>query len=177
MTKKLASGTTSPEVTQMAGISRFRVNHGKNPRVKLGGFEATRAHQSFKEECDINRIMKRFETTGVLPEMIKTNPRYGDFSNVPDFQQSMDIVNKAVEQFESLSSRVRRRFNNDPQEFLAFATDPSNMEEMVQLGLATRRKPEAPDNAVPEGKAPRQSEAPKEPSGPPKEAGDKVPPK
>lgn len=101
--------------------------------------------QHFKDECDINNIMKRFQTTGVLPDLIKSNPAYGDFSTVPDFLDAMNILNHAHDQFSSLSSRVRARFDNDPQQFLNFVNDPSNNAEMIELGLATKKQPPVVD--------------------------------
>ena len=38
----------------------------------------------------------------------------------------------------SLDAKVRQKFQNDPEAFLAFATDASNIDEMVKLGLATK---------------------------------------
>lgn len=119
-----------------------------------------RTKQSFKAECDINNILKRYEKSGLLPDLIKTNPQYGDFSNVPDYQESLNIVHKAHEQFALLDSRVRKRFDNDPAKFLAFASDPHSGDEMVALGLATIvPSPETPtkgsgkgDNTASKGK-------------------------
>lgn len=104
--------------------------------------------QSDAEGCDINRIMKRYEKTGALPDMIKMNAQYGDFSSVPDFQEALNIVNKARAQFNALDAHIRNRFNNDPAEFLDFATNPANQEEMIKMGLA-ERKPVAPPEPPP----------------------------
>ena len=103
--------------------------------------EPTRTMQSSKDECDINQIMKRFEKTGQLPETIKSDPQYGDFSSLPDFQDSLHIVQKSEDQFSKLSARVRARFENDPAKFLEFAQNPANAQEMVDLGLALKREP------------------------------------
>lgn len=100
--------------------------------------EPGRTKQSEKDSCDINIITKRYEKTGSLPEMIQREPRYGDFSNVPTFQEALEVVSLAEEQFAALDAHIRTRFGNDPAQFLAFATDKSNLEEMVKLGLATK---------------------------------------
>lgn len=96
---------------------------------------SSKAKNSFKLECDINNIMARYNRTGQLPEMIKTDPQYGDYSEAPDFQEASNIVIKAREQFEALPAKVRERFQNSPETFLAFATDKSNREEMGRMGL------------------------------------------
>lgn len=108
----------------------------------LDNFPPTMTKQSFKDECDINNILKRYEKTGSLPSMILENPQYGDYSDVPSYQDALHIVMKAEDQFSSLSAKLRERFDNDPAKFLAFADDPKNKEEMDELGL-TREGAEA----------------------------------
>lgn len=91
--------------------------------------------QADAKDCDINYIMKRFERTGVLPDMIAREPRYGDFSDVFSFQDALNVVNHANEQFMNLDVSIRNRFENDPAKFLAFATDPKNLDELGKMGL------------------------------------------
>jgi len=109
----------------------------------------SRTKQSFRAESDINNIMRRFEKTGILPDLIKSDPKYGDFSTAPSYQESLHLVMKAHAQFESLSSKIRDRFNNDPERFLNFASDPSNTDEMVRLGLAVARSTPTPSQPIP----------------------------
>jgi phage internal scaffolding protein len=99
--------------------------------------------QSDKDSCDINQILKRFEETGQLPEMIKNNPQYGDFSDPLDYQAALNVVNIANEQFMAMPAAVRTRFGHSPEAFLAFCNDPKNGDELVRMGLATK-KPEPP---------------------------------
>lgn len=91
--------------------------------------------QSDAKDCDINAIFRRFEKTGQLPDLIAREPRYGDYSDVPTYQEALDIVNLAEEQFAMLDVTIRNRFENDPSKFLAFATDVKNLDEMEKLGL------------------------------------------
>nr|QJB19452.1 MAG: internal scaffolding protein [Microvirus sp.] len=91
--------------------------------------------QADLKDCDINAIFKRFEKTGQLPDMIVRDGHYGDYSNVPDYQEALNIVSHANEQFLNLDADLRNRFDNDPAKFLEFATDPKNIEEMEKLGL------------------------------------------
>lgn len=104
--------------------------------------EPSQTQQHAKDECDINVIMKRYETKGILPDLIKENPQYGDFSEVPDYQEACAIVQKAELQFAGLDAGLRRKFDNDPVKFLEFATNRDNLREMVQLGLAIEIKPQ-----------------------------------
>lgn len=105
-----------------------------------------RTKQSDAEACDINNIMKRYEATGLLPDMIHREPQWGDFSDMATYQEAMDIVAKAREQFFSLDAHLRKEFNNDPAQFLEFCEDPKNVRRMVELGIATPvEKPEPTD--------------------------------
>lgn len=90
--------------------------------------------QSFKEECDINEIVRRFGLTGQLPENVRV-PVSGDFTGVSDFQTAMNAVTQAQEAFMELPANLRARFNNDPQRLMEFVADSGNIEEARKLGL------------------------------------------
>lgn len=88
------------------------------------------------EDSDINKIVERALKTGVMPDQASEG-LYGDFSDVPSYQEALHIVAHANEQFAALDARARFRFENNPEKFLAFVSDPRNAKEMVELGLAT----------------------------------------
>lgn len=90
--------------------------------------------QSFKDECDINVIMRQYTQTGVLPAPVR-EAWYGDFSNVGDFQDCQNRVGAAVAAFEALPAEVRAHFENDPAEIVAAFEDPSRVDELVKLGI------------------------------------------
>ena len=92
-------------------------------------------HQSMAPECDINRIMAKWQKTGVIEHANTFNGDYGDFSEIPTYQEAMNKVIRGQEVFMTLPSSVRKRFDNDPHQFLEFATDPQNGDEMVAMGL------------------------------------------
>jgi len=91
--------------------------------------------QQFKEESDINTIVNRFMKSGVMPTPVNM-PQYIDYEGVFDYQSAMNAVRSADEQFMRMDAKVRARFNNSPQEFLAFFADPANTDEAIRLGLA-----------------------------------------
>lgn len=106
----------------------------------LDGFEETLTHQSFKDECDINNIVASADMAGFLEDSGRARPEYVDFTDVPnDYQDSLNRVIAAQEAFDALPALVRRRFHNDPAEFVEFASDASNLDDMVKLGLAEMR--------------------------------------
>lgn len=92
--------------------------------------------QNFKDECDIDKILERGARTGFYP--VVNNPgRYADVSEVTDYQQALQVVSNAQSAFMALDAKVRKKFDNDPVKFLQFMNDEKNIEEMVELGLAT----------------------------------------
>jgi len=109
-------------------------------RVQIDLSQGGRTHQSFKDECDINRIMARHKKTGIIRQTTE-RPQYGDFSNLPDYQEAMNTVIQADSMFAELNSEVRERFQNNPQKFLDFCDDPENQDEAIRLGIAAKPEP------------------------------------
>jgi len=104
--------------------------------VGISNWLPSLARQEFAEECDINVIMSRYEKTGQLP-VNGAEPIYMDALNVPsDFREAMDQMIEAEKAFMMLPARVRREFENDPRAFVDFASDPENVEQLRQWGLA-----------------------------------------
>ncbi|QCQ85124.1 internal scaffolding protein [Blackfly microvirus SF02] len=101
--------------------------------------------QHFADETDVNNIVARFEQTGLWPETTGFEPRYGDTTLLPEFHEAQNLVAQAHNSFSMLDANVRRRFNNDPAEFLAFVSEPGHDDELRALGLL---------NPVPEAPAP-----------------------
>lgn len=99
-----------------------------------GEIDVGLTQQEFKDECDINEIVRRFGLTGSLPEVVNV-PRSGDFTGVVDFQTALNAVRKAEEGFMALPADLRARFGNDPQRLMAFMDDGNNLEEARKLGL------------------------------------------
>ena len=51
--------------------------------------------QSFRDECDINNIIARYETTGFLVDPMvasRRTPSFGDFSKLPDYMEAQNII-------------------------------------------------------------------------------------
>lgn len=102
--------------------------------------------QSFVPECDINNILRSYRATGQINH-IRANAAQGVYEDLPDpidYQTSLNILMEARDSFDSLPSAVRRRFGNDPREFLAFITNPANQDEAIAMGLATDTRPPPP---------------------------------
>lgn len=99
----------------------------------VGGGESM-TKQEFKEECDINTIVRRFGLTGELPTGVQA-PTYGDFEFVGDYKSAVEMVMASEDAFMKFPAEVRARFENDPQQLLEFCADSNNRAEAERLGL------------------------------------------
>jgi len=107
-----------------------------------------KTRQSFKEECDINNILARYQTSGILDFAQKHEPQYADVSAI-DYQESMLKVAQAKSMFNDMPSSLRARFKNDPAQMLDFLQNPANRAEAETLGLvnASPTPPNEPTGA------------------------------
>lgn len=99
----------------------------------------SRTIQSGKEETDVNTIVRRFAVTGMLPQ-VRDAPTYQDFADTFDFQSAMNVVRRGEAAFAALPADVRKRFGNDPGEFLTFMHDEKNIPEARILGLIPKEE-------------------------------------
>lgn len=105
-------------------------------KVQTINSDPSMTKQSFKNECDINNILKKHAKTGLINHVNQYEGNY-DVATSLDFKQAMDLVTSAQQMFDDLPSSVRDRFQNDPAQFLDFVQNPDNAQEMVKMGLAT----------------------------------------
>ena len=76
--------------------------------------------QQFKQETDINVIVKRFGITGELPQNIRA-PAIEDFVDVVDYHSAMNAIKAAEHSFAAMPAAVRERFAHNPQRFWSSA--------------------------------------------------------
>jgi len=100
------------------------------------------AHQSAKRECDINHIMAKYQKTGLVDHVAKHQGDYSDLTDVPTYHDAMNKIISANESFSTLPSSVRKKFNNNPAEFLDFVSNPENVTEMQTMGLLPIPEPD-----------------------------------
>lgn len=106
-------------------------------RIQTKNDAVSKTDQSFKEDCDVNLILKRFMKTGQqLPPITGI---YADVSEVPNLDTALTQLNQAQNAFDSLPSDVRRRFGNSPVELVNFLKNPDHYDEGVKLGLLKPR--------------------------------------
>lgn len=108
--------------------------HEASNESALRCMDKSRTAQEFKDEADINTIVKRFGLTGELPENVPMVLQ-GDFTNVTDFMGAMNLVVAARESFDAQPAEIRARFDNDPHKFLEFTSNKDNLDEAIKMGL------------------------------------------
>lgn len=135
------------------------------PRITFGipdrPESLSRTKQSFKAEADINNIMKRYYKTGILGNPLDQRKGYfGDFTDTVDYHTMSTKLIEIDQQFQTLPSKVREKFNNSPQAALDFLADEKNTDEAVDLGLLPPSAKRVAAPATPENRNP---EPPKNP--------------
>lgn len=123
----------------MAKVVKFRSAYSGQERLPFETEGESMTQQAPKHEADIRNIIKKYDRTGLIANVNRGAAKYGDFSEVNEYRESLDIVREANESFMQIPSDIREKFNNDAGEFFEFVTNPDNADEMVELGL---REPE-----------------------------------
>lgn len=118
------------------------LNRPKGSTLQFGNKDLTQ--QQFKNDADINEIVRRAKKTGSLIDpSIKVGrvPQFGDFSGVVDYHTAQNQLIEAKNAFMQLDPYVRQRFRNDPHELIEFLSDDKNRDEAEKLGLVSRKMP------------------------------------
>lgn len=108
-------------------------------KVQTDNQEPSKTQQQFKDSSNINNIMKKYHATGMITHLNQKQGSYADLSKVKDYQSSLQTVIDAQQAFMTLSSDVRKKFSNDPQELIGFLADPKNRDEAESLNLITKK--------------------------------------
>lgn len=94
-------------------------------------FGVSMTQQHFKDECDINNILKSYR--GKIPT--SEEPAFFMDCTVNDLQSAYEIAEDIGSRFDSLDSEVRAKFNNNPLELLEFVHNADNQTAAIELGL------------------------------------------
>ncbi|AXL14615.1 internal scaffolding protein [Microviridae sp.] len=106
-------------------------------RTKIADLGESMTEQSHKDECDIHNILRKFEKTGMINHVAKHQGTYGDYTNALGFQEAQIVIAEAQSMFETVPSKIREEFDNDPAKFLDFIQDDDNREQMSEMGFDT----------------------------------------
>lgn len=99
--------------------------------------------QSHKDEVNINQIIRRHGIDLIQKVAMMRAPEM-QWDDIPgnDFQEAMFKVKKAQDSFDAMPSDLRKKFNNNPAEFLDYLHNKENLNEMIELGLVNKPVPE-----------------------------------
>lgn len=100
--------------------------------------------QQHKDMCDVNKIIAKYDKTGLITHVQRIEARYGDVTGV-DFRRAQDLYLNAQKMFENLPSDIKKRFNQSAGDFLEFMENPDNRQEAIDLGLISNTTPEDKD--------------------------------
>ncbi len=130
-----------------------RASPGKKNRGQLLAlvretvYDDGRTKQCHADECDINKIMARFDKTGTISHLAKFEGVYADFSDF-DFHEQTNMLTRGREIFDELPAELRSEFHQSPAAFFAYVNDPANAKELRKKlpGLAEpgRQLPRSP---------------------------------
>lgn len=99
--------------------------------------EDTLVRQEFRDEVDVNTIMRRF---GVDVGRVfgPKQAMYGDFTDIHDFESAVAKVDEIRGRFMQLPAEVREKFQNDPQRLISAVErmTPEEFDEYVAASPA-----------------------------------------
>ena len=113
----------------------FKTGYGERQRVMTEPKGESLTQQHFAHEADVRNIIKQYDKTGLIANVQKGVARYGDYSEVNEYREALDLVNQANATFAELPAELREMFQNNAGTFLEFATNPENENKMIELGL------------------------------------------
>lgn len=105
--------------------------------------EEGKTRQSDAKSADINYIVKKYETTGVLPIAARAGV-FADVSALPTFQEAVATLDRANTYFYSLPPHVRAAFDNSPARMLDAFNAGEQREVFEEIGILEKVVPAEP---------------------------------
>ena len=120
----------------MSKIIKFKTPYGDRTRSQFATTGESLTQQSHAAAADVRNIIKQYDRTGLIANVNKGIAQYGDYSEINEYAEALNMVIEANDSFAELPSHIREQFNNNAGLFFEFATDPKNKKEMIEMGLA-----------------------------------------
>lgn len=114
---------------------KFKTGYVERKRVQMKPKGESMTQQHFAKDADVRNIIKQYDKTGLIANVARGVAQYGDYSEINEYRESLDMVNRANDNFMQLPAQLREMFGNDPGTFFEFATNPENEQKMIELGL------------------------------------------
>ena len=100
-----------------------------------GARSKSRTQQHFKDEVNINTIMRKARRSGVLPYKGDKESHFQDLTGCTDYLEAQNRVIEIKQKFSELPANIRNKFKNEPDAILKYLQDPKNADEARELGL------------------------------------------
>lgn len=114
---------------------KFKTGYTDRQRIQMKPKGESLTQQHFAKDADVRNIIKQYDRTGLIANVARGVAQYGDYSEVNEYRESLDMVNRANDNFMQLPAEIRQMFGNDAGTFFEFATNPENEQKMIELGL------------------------------------------
>ncbi len=111
-------------------MSAYYGKYGKDEKRKYS--QHGRTKQSFKDSCDINKLLEKGAKAGGLSHLQRHGARYGDFANI-DWENLPLQLAEGNQVFQELPAELKKEFNQNPAEFFNYVTDPQNEGRLHEL--------------------------------------------
>lgn len=138
---------------------QFQTAYSKKKRYTTIFKDKSLTKQSQFGEADINSIIKRHLNPTMLADLNKLEQVYGEITS-QDLLTAHQKLDAAQEAFMEIPSEIRRQFNQDPGQFIDYATNPDNIEQMREWGLAHKEnnQSEPEPEPTPDPETPQKTE-------------------
>lgn len=110
----------------------------------------SRTDQSFKNTCDVNRIIERYIQTGLDPAPGRAEQTFG-FASSKTYEEVTREIAEVNSAFASLPSAERASHSNDPAAWLDSLAAPEPQTEAELPPIAAETLSEAPQDPTPIG--------------------------
>lgn len=101
----------------------------------------SKMQQHLVADTDINNILAKYRKTGVLTAVMDARKRFGDFTQIKDVAEAMNVTAQAKAVFERLPSELRDEFKNSIPGFFDYIQDPKNLDRCIELGIYDKPAP------------------------------------
>jgi phage internal scaffolding protein len=127
---------------------KFRKAYDPHKKYVFNTEGESLTQQHFKDECEVINIIKKHDRNGIIEHVQRGQARYGDFSEVADYREALDLVRDAQAEFMTIPSDIRKKFDNDPGKFYQFVSDPDNKDELIKMGFVQTPEVVSPSSAT-----------------------------
>lgn len=119
----------------------------------------SRTQKQYKDDVDVNKIMARYKKTGQINHLRNAaQGTYMDLTQIPDLLTARLQILQAESAFQNIPPELRLKFQNKPENLIAYLKDSKNHEEAIHLGLMVKRENDKPnDDTANQPKAPEAS--------------------